>query len=425
VHKAKQAGWLSRSKNDDDGFEIGLDYIQALGKKELTAHGLVGEIAEWITATAIRPQPILSLAAALGFVGMLKGHRIAGGTDLRTNMLILSLCPSTGGKEHPQNCIKRLIMACGMEDHSMGEPTSGTGFLRAISDRGRVALWVMDEIGRYIGNASGKNAGSHQKEIIDYMIKTFSNANSVLKGREYADNKKNPTIDLVQPHFCCVGSTVQEKFSEACSSSEIIDGFLNRWVVMSVKDRGKRRDNVKFTAPPESIVNRIKALKPREYNQYDNVPLVKQVKFTPEAWDIFFKFRSDMDDKIDQVSYPLNALYGRTAEHAEKIALTLCDDNAIHVTDIKAAIAIVEYSNSCIMEFAGLISDNETEAEFLRVRDIIKKAGSIKRHHLTRKTQFIRNGNRRRNEILQDLIDTGEVKICKLNGGESLVFVEV
>lgn len=408
------------------GFDVDLSYLLNPAAKpvttSLTVHGLVGEIAEWITSTAIFPQPVLSLAAALSFVGMLKGHCIRGYTNLRTNLLIMSLAPTASGKEHPQNCIKRLVRECGLDINLMGEPTSGTGFLRSIHDRGRVALMVMDEIGRYLGNASGKMAGSHQKEIIDYIIKTFSNANSVLKGREYADNKKNPTIDISQPHFCCLGSTVEERLKAACSSSEIVDGFLNRWIVMGVRDRVPRREKVKFTDPPRELVEKIQALQAREYDSYNGDPLLREVRFTPEAWDYFNLYRREMDKKIESTPYPLNALYARTAEHVEKVALTLSDSEDVLIADVKAAIEIITYSNTSIMHFAGLISDNETEGQFIRVREMIREAKQIKRNELTRKTQFIIGGDKRRNEILEALVNSGEVTFEKDEKG-SVTFI--
>lgn len=374
--------------------------------RQTKVHGLVGEIADWITSTAIRPQPMLSIAAALAFVGMLRGHRIAGKTDLRTNLLVMSLAPTAAGKEHPQACIKRLIAACALDKHLMGEPVSGGGFLTGLNKGGRVSLLIQDEMGRYMQNLSGKQSGTHQREIVDYIIKTFSNANSVLKGRQYVDEKKNPTIDVIQPHFCCLGSTVQERLQQACGSSEIIDGFLNRWLVFNVKERTPRQENVSFSMPSDDLIERIKALadKAGVYNSYGE-PQPKTVKFTPEAWDIFSAYREKIDKVIEQSSYPMDRLYSRTVEHTEKVALTLCDGDDIMVQDVQAAIHIVNQSNASIMEFAGLIADNIHEQDYIRVREIIKEAKDIKRSVLTRRCQFIQGGARRLGEIIGVLLD--------------------
>lgn len=420
IHKAKEGGWLPRIEAPEESFAVDLNYIRALGKEEpaevLQVHGLVGEIANWITETAIRPQPVLSLAAALSFVGMLKGHKYKGATGLRTNMLCMSLAPSAGGKEWPQKQVRDLFDYCDIQDQLMGEPTSGTGFLRAINDRGRVVMWVQDEMGRFLDNVNNKNSGTFQREIVDYMIKTFSCASSVLKGREYADAKKNPTIDIIEPHFCCLGSTVLEKFEASCRSTDIVDGFLNRWLVFAVHDRGKVAGDRKkmLQRPPEGVLRAIRELAlGKTYDPYSGKAHLQEVRFTPEAWDIFDEYRAKMDKKIDEVGYPLNALYGRCAEHVEKVALTLCDNDSIGVQDVNAAIRVVDYSNSCIMDFAGLIADNESQAEYIKVRDIISKAKSIKKSDLTRRTQFLKRI--RRTEILNDLVESGVVKLEKFN----------
>jgi hypothetical protein len=439
IHRAKQGGWLRAEKPtalSTSEYDISLDYgvigkaVQRELKKEgaetLRVHGLVGEIADWITDTAVFPQPMLSLAAALSFVGMLKGHRIRGYTNLRTNLLCLSLAASAGGKEHPQNCLHRLAKVSGLDGFMMGEPTSGTGFLRSLSDRGGVALLVLDEIGRYLGNATHKQAGTHQREIIDYIIKSFSKASSVLKGREYADNKKNPTIDIENPHFCCIGSTVVEKMRDACGSTDVVDGFLNRWVLLVGEKNVKRRQKVKFSPPPASLLDKIAAFAPREYDPYGNEPNTKECRFTPAAWEYFCKFRDEMDSKKESTPYPLSALYGRVPEHAEKVALTLASGNFIEMIDVQAAIKIVNYSTACAMDFANVVADTDDERDYIRIRDVIAEHSPIKRNHLTRLTQFVRGGNRRRNEILENLLDCGIITmetIATASGGrETQVF---
>lgn len=369
------------------------------------AHGLVGEIADWITATAIRPQPLLSLAAALSFVGLLKGHRVRGYTDLRTNLLILAMAPTAGGKEHPQNCLKRLAKACGLQKHLMGEAVSGAGFLNGLKNANNVGLMVMDEVGRYIGNLSSSSAGIHQREIIDYIIKTFSCANSMLMGREKAAAAKEPRIDIDQPHFCCYGSTVYEKFRDACGSSEIVDGFLNRWLVFQSADRPARQQKVKFGEPPKELIEHImSATSISPYDSYGN-PHPRELRFTPEAWTFFLTYRGLVDAMVEKAPYPMNQLYSRTTEHVEKIAHTLSDSEWTDVRDVKAAIAIVEHSNAAIKEFAGMLADNVQERDYVRVREIIKENGEITRSFLLRRCQFVQGGARRLSEIIAVLVD--------------------
>lgn len=387
---------------------------------DIVVHGLVGEIADWITATAIRPQPLLSLAAALSFVGMIKGHRVEGYTHLRTNLMVLAMAPTGGGKEHPQNAIKRLVKACGLQKHLMGEPVSGAGFLHALQKAGNVGYMVMDEVGRYIGNLSSSGAGVHQREILDYMIKSFSSANSILLGREKAPGAKEPRIDIDQPHFCCYGSTVYEKFRDACGSGEIVDGFLNRWIVLESKERPDRQKKVKFTEPPQSIIDKVQAIMAHSpYDSYGS-PHPEKIEFTPEAWDIFDAYRDGVDKMVKTAPYPLNQLINRAPEHIEKIAHTIAEDGCTGIYDLKAAISIVEFSNKCIASFAGMISDNVQERDFVRVREIVKEMGFTTRSNLLRRCQFVQGGAKRFGEIMDVLAD--ENMVAKTEDGRKATY---
>lgn len=420
VYRAKQGGWLPRTV-EDDGFSVDISYIfdrkpRAADKPvEVKVTGLVGAVADWITETAIRPQPVLSLAAAIAFVGMLKGHRVRGRTNLRTNMLVLSMAPTAAGKEHPQQCIDRLAAACGLSRHLMGRPTSGTGLLTGVAKTGGVALLAIDELGRFMGNISLKNAGGYQREITDYMVEMFSAAGRTFRGRQYANEKQNPQVILEQPHFCCIGSTVPERFSAACNGTEIIDGFLNRWLVFSVPDRPQKQRGVKHGQPPQALVDRVlawMAANPVESDNY-GTPTPKEMTFTPEAWDRLVAFDEAMTKKLDSEPYPMNQLYARAPEHAEKLAMVLCDDDAIGLAEVDAAIMIVEQSNLQIGAFAGTITDSQHEADLLYVLEFIKKYPGVTRRQLTRMTR--RLSQKQRSDILGQLIEAGEVTMTEEN----------
>ena len=53
--------------------------------------GVVGEIIEWIVATARRPNRVLALAAAIPLVGTLIGRRVAGPTGQPPISMLLRL----------------------------------------------------------------------------------------------------------------------------------------------------------------------------------------------------------------------------------------------------------------------------------------------------------------------------------------------
>lgn len=390
----------------------------------LRAHGLVGEIADWITATAIRPQPQLALGAALAFVGMLKGHKYSTTTGLRTNLLIMNIGPTASGKEHPQWCIEKLIRVMKLSRHDISEPTAGISLLRSLLEANRIGLWSIDEIGRYLGHVNNKNSGGYQREIIDYVMKSFSKANGILKGKSYADKKKNPQVDIVQPHLCVIGASVKERIVENCTSTDAIDGFLNRWLLFESTTR-PRSENQEFNQViPERIIQGIQRILDNDPNREivmseDAEPVVKPVKYTPDALVIMQNYVDTVEDMINRAPYPLNALYSRSCEHASKVALTLCDNEFVREQDVKMAIDIVTQSNDLIATFNGMLANNEYERDYNKVLDIIKKYSTgkgndgITRNALTAKTQWILGGKKRRDEIIETLLDNEDIKAVK------------
>src|SRR5262249_37293006 len=67
--------------------------------------GVVGEVIEWILATARRPNRVLALTAAIPLVGTLIGRRVAGPTRAATHLYAVAVSPTGAGKQHRINCI--------------------------------------------------------------------------------------------------------------------------------------------------------------------------------------------------------------------------------------------------------------------------------------------------------------------------------
>jgi len=414
---AQEAGYIKAIEPVKlDDYDIDISYLEKIEKKEIEVHGLVGEIAQWITETAIRPQPQLALGAALTFVGMLKGHAFETTTGLRSNFLAMNIAPTASGKEHPQNCLWQLIKESGLINNFMSEPQSGTALLTGLKKANRVGLLSIDEVGRYLLNIQNKNSGGYQKEIIDYIIKSFSKANSMLVGKQYANDKLNPVIKILNPHLCVLGSSVREKIVQSCSSTDAIDGFLNRWILFETEKRPKRQE-VERQEAPESILEKIRQINETKYvcTSDEEEPALKIVKFTPEAGAIYGDYCDLVDNLLDEAKYPLDALYSRSMEHVAKISLILCDNVNIRVQDVERAIDIVTESNKLIANFAGLIADNEQEKMNIKVLEIIRKQKTMTKMRLTGMTKFL--NARQRNEILKDLVESGEILVEKNTSG--------
>lgn len=364
----------------------GLDVYNLPLTKDL---GLVGEIADWITSTAIRKQPILSVAAALAFVGMVKGHKVQTETGLRTNMLVLSVGQSTSGKDYPRKAIQHLASYCGVADYMKGDPASDTSIIDGVYSCGGKQLMQIDEMGKLLNSLGSKNASSHQSGIVPTIMKMFSSADTIYHGKQYArrDGKKTESIVIDQPCLCINGSTVSENFYSSLTGEHIIDGFLNRWLLFESKEfRPPMNKNKSMLGkPPENLIERIKDIRLWDaqnlgYAQdLDLSPKPVVVRYTDNARKLIDTIESDMDVMIEDmyhngdVEYPL---WGRAVEHIMKVSLILADDNKITQENVENAFQIVMHCVTMMVDAVkSNIASNDYERKKQTILRIIKNAG--------------------------------------------------
>lgn len=375
--------------------------------------GLVGEIADWITATALRPQPILSLSAAIAFMGMIKAHRVTGATNLRTNVYCLSMAPTGGGKEHPEACISELMRSCGLGKQKMGKPKSGSAVLTGLAKSDCRGMLTLSEIGHYVANLMDKRAGGFQKEIGHLIIELFNKAGVEYGGDQYASEKENKQIVLPQPNLCILGSSVPELMQNAVTGAEVIGGFLNRWIAFHAATRPSRIKRVEYAPPPQILVDKILKWMDENPTNIDNygIPHPKKMIFTREAYDDLMVYGQKMDDLLSSTPFPINNIYVRSAEHVEKIAMIITDGNDIGTPELNKAIEIITQSNRVIADFCRGVSDSPHDQMVYKVLEIIKKTtgdGWIKKRDLTRATRWIEV--RKRYDILAQLIESEEIQ---------------
>ena len=72
--------------------------------------GVLGAHGRHILATAIRPQPWLAVGAALAVLGALMGRKVRTPTNLRSNLYVLGIAESGGGKDHARKAIKEILV---------------------------------------------------------------------------------------------------------------------------------------------------------------------------------------------------------------------------------------------------------------------------------------------------------------------------
>ncbi|MFO0906798.1 MAG: PriCT-2 domain-containing protein [Isosphaeraceae bacterium] len=395
------------------------------GEDILNPPGLVGRIARWINLTSIYPQPMLAVAAAITATGAAMAHKVQSPTRLRTNFYTMGLAPSGAGKDHARDCVATLLCRSGLESVIGGTPASGAGMLTALREGGGRCLILWDEFGRVLRNLNHKNAGSHQRDILTYLIELFSSAKSMYAGVQYANHDgKMKRTPIDQPCLSVYATTVPERFFQTLTNDDAIDGFLARWLVLESKDYTLRpaRVTADVNDPPEDLLAELRRWKdaPSNYDPRGNIdgvlricPMV--VSYTDEAEEAIAAFSEEMRRKSASESARrtgFSAIYARSAEHAIKLALAAHEGETIGVEAMRWGIAMARH---CAAYMAEAVRENVVANEFERASKkilsiIADGRGDWVGHSLVvRRTQEL--GVKIRHELISNLAEAGMIEV--------------
>ena len=377
--------------------------------------GALGLMVRHILATAIRPQPWLAVGAALTALGTLMGRKVRTASNLRSNLYVLGIAESGGGKDHARKAIKEILFQAGLADHLGGERiASGAGLITALT-RQPSSLFQIDEFGKFTANVADKRrAPKHLSEIWDLFTELATSAGTTFFGAEYADQKERPRQDIVEPCASIHGVSAPGPFWEALKSGSLQDGSLARFLVFrsddDIPDRNRRPGTLSDV--PKDLLDAVLAVaavgtdQPRGNLVGTGAPGVKPAPLTvsmdAEATAIF----DALDDEMTRrqraaIGSDQSAALARVWENAAKVALikaVSANPVAPVVRGVDAAWAreVVDHCVATLLIQAERhLADNEHEANHKKVLRLLDSAGAagLSRSEFYRKTHFL--GDRR------------------------------
>ncbi len=389
--------------------------------------GVLKQMVDYILASAIRPQPWLAVGASLAALGAIIGRRVRTPSNLRSNLYVVGIAESGGGKDHARKAIKELLFAAGLAAHIGGERlASGAGLISALV-RQPSTLFQIDEFGRFMGNVVDKRrAPKHLSEIWDLFTELATSASTTFFGAEYADQKERPRQDIIEPCACVHGVTAPGPFWEALRSGSLQDGSLARFLVfrstVDIPDRNRRATSL--AAVPAALVSALQDVASVGAGagnlQGISAPVIKPDPLLVPMDDAATEVFDALDDEMTfrqraAVGSDQSAALARVWENTAKVALikavsanprapVIRGEDALWARDV-----VVHCLATLLVQAERHLADNDIERSHKRMLEIIRSAGraGIRMNDLTRKTQFIEP--RLRREILDTLILSEQV----------------
>ena len=391
--------------------------------------GALALFVSYILTTAIRPQPWLAVGAALTALGTLMGRQYRTGTNLRSNLYVIGLAVSGGGKDHARNAIKEAFLAADLATHLGGNRiASGAGLLTALY-RQPASLFQIDEFGQFLASIIDKRrAPKHLAEIWDLLTELSTSAGSTFFGAEYADQHLKPRQDIIQP--CCGihATTVPDTFWTALRSGSLQDGSLARFLLFrSTEDIPDRNRSPKpLFEVPADLVEALQSIaagvvRPGRGNLVGTeaptvIPDPHTVPMADDARQLFDALDEEITQRQRQaIGSNHGAVLARIWENTAKVALikAVSADPAhpvIRLEDATWARDVVAHCVATLLTQANRhLAENDTERNHKRVLEVIRSAGAegLTKNELVRRTQFL--DKRQRDDVVATLIESGQI----------------
>lgn len=392
------------------------------------ASGLVGAIAEWITSTATKPIPALSIGAALTVVGTAAGRFFAGPTRTATHLYVIGLAPTGGGKNHPLAATSRLLTAAGFGRFvGPGQFMSMTAVVARL-EREPLALCPMDEVGDFLTRINARRASPHERAITGVLRTAWGASFETMSPPEWAGRVAEP---IHAPALSIFGVSTHEEFYAALQGADVLNGFLNRFLLLTTRRRERQEPTTVMHTPPATIVDDLKAIR----SGID--PLVAATIHNDRADDParFATFEGDagacyraLVTHCEEIEGDAAAFFVRTAEMAQRIATIVAVGN--DPARPRITLDVMEWARDLALfsaermaaEAADFMAETDHQAEARRVLRIIREAGRIPHQRLVAAMKHKLKA-RDLAGVIESLLEAGEIAAEKeATTGRAAVF---
>lgn len=385
--------------------------------------GLVGDITDWITDTALYPQRGLALGAALTIVGTAAGRHISGPNRCGTHLYVVGLAPSGAGKNHPLSQIATVLAAADMRPHIGPSQFISMPAVINFLVRSPLSVCAMDEFGAFLKRINSRRASGFEGAISGLLRTAWGASFSAMSTPEWAQRSSET---IFSPAMSIFGVSTVREFYDSLEGGDVTNGVLNRFLVIETKVRPKERAPLLDASEvPEEIIQGVK----RVYNrnpiacaqlcQSRQAPPFMPVPITPDAEQIRKGLVDEITDRGD-ADATLEPFLARTAENALRLATIVAvgrdvDSPLIDAPTMHWAREFAVWSSNQLAEGAGLyIADSDTQAAANAVRRALRAGGGrLSRSALIRTLQH-RYKSRELEDVIRSLAEGEQIVVEKL-----------
>lgn len=407
------------SKKEPEKDELPV-FVPQFAFDPLKLPGGLGETVRHITKYAIYDQPELALMNVLAFAGAVFGRRYASPINTRTNVYMVGIARTGGGKDHSRQMINSIALEAGLSGYIGGNSIrSDTGMLRGLSNNASQLL-QLDEFGVFMQALSDRLAPFHVKCISKALMSLYSDSKGVYHHGDYADEKAKP-IKIAAPNLCIYGTTTEDSYIPALKRSAIKSGELNRFIVIPSRHTPRPKRSLPPMEKNEELINWWNQFAPTSRsplgviaNNATTVPVPIVVEWG-ECEEMQFSLNCEQSDMCNS-DHPTRDLWSRLFENTIKIAMLFAiardpEKPTLCKTDMDWGYSIVKSSIDYMATLAehSMAETPQEAAHHEVMQAIIESPAGLSRSMLMRKFRKFRK--RELDELIGSMIEEEAIAV--------------
>jgi hypothetical protein len=406
-----------------------------LPEEMLRIPGFVGELMDQCLETAPYPNQPMTFCGALALQAFLAGRKVRDPGDNRTNLYILGLAYSSGGKDWIRKLNAKILHRLGLTPCMGDRLASGEGIQDALQSHPSMIL-LSDEIDGMIQSIN-KSRDARYEGIMTTLLSLYSSANSIFAMRPKAGKPDPGAID--QPNLVMFGTAIPTHYYAALSERMLTNGFFARQIVVEASKRqeGQEPELIEVSERILATAKWWTEFHPGTGNLQNWHPVPAVVEHTPEAKSLLIETRRLAEaeySRAEDCSDPVGTtVWGRVSEQVRKLALIYAISEN-HLTPRISRVAVewaarfmIHQARRMLFMATSHVSDGEFDHRCKRVLEVLRerrkrhKDGWVTYREISRCLRWTR---REHDEVRDALIDQERIQVdaVRTNGRPRLLY---
>ncbi len=394
--------------------------------------GILKKVFEYSKKIAHIQQPALSMQTALAFGSVALGRIYRTDMNNFSSLFFMCIAKSGQGKENVKTTIESILDASGHADIMAGDGYTSSGAVYSLLRHKPTHITVMDEFGKRLESIA-KASNSNKEDALQVLMESWGRCHGTLRPDNYSlmtltAKQQQEAMDrsTIKPAITLIGMSVPRNFYGALSTGRIVDGFLNRFIVVESKLPRSVGRLVSYSEPDYDVCEWIRRIR-QPMNEMEQMAInnseidMKQrvVKFDQSSLDLLNVLAHDLIKQQDKLEKDgLEVLLSRTKEKSMRLAL-ICqlaeNPNAKTISSemTEWAINYVNYYDQLMIDTCeDKVAGSEMESRIKQVLSFIRTQGEIgiSRRDIDRREIFRSMKSFEVKEIINRLMNAGEIQ---------------